>query len=259
MLRKLLKHELRATSRWMLPMFALVLAASVLMRFFGQSFLETDSHVLNVLGVLLVMIFVVSIMGVCILAFALMLYRFWKNLLSDEGYVTMTLPVSVHQHIWAKLLLTALWYVLTVVILVAALFIMTFDMEEIIDSIRLVLGMFMDFRQNWKIWESILTLVEGGLILLLGALLVTLWIWAAMAIGHSFANHKSLFSVLAFFAIEMVQQITGGIIDGIMPDGFTYGLEHTVVLALILAAEMLVAALFYFITAYFLEKRLNLE
>lgn len=259
MLRKLLKHELRATSRWMLPMFALVLAVSVLMRLFGLSFLDANNGVLNTIGVILIVIFVFSIMGVCILAFALMLYRFWKNLLSDEGYVMMTLPVSVHRHIWSKLLLTALWYILTVAVLIAALFIMTFNIEEIMESVRLVLGLFTDFQQNWKIWEAVLTLAEGGLILLLGALLVTLWIWAAMAIGHSFANRKSLFSVLAFFAMEMAMQIAGGIIDGILPDGLTYGLEHTVVLAIIMAAELAVAAVFYFITAYFLKKRLNLE
>ena len=92
MLRKLLKHELRATSRWMLPMFLLVLLATTLARFAGSALIEMDNNILNTIGVILLMIFVFSVMGVCVLAFVLMLYRFWKNLLSDEGYLMMTLP-----------------------------------------------------------------------------------------------------------------------------------------------------------------------
>ena len=73
MLRKLMKHELRATARWMLPMFLLVLLATALARFVGSALIDMDNNVLNTIGVILLMIFVLSIMGVCVLAFVLML------------------------------------------------------------------------------------------------------------------------------------------------------------------------------------------
>ena len=259
MLRKLLKHELRATSRWMLPMFLLVLLASALARFAGSALIDADNNVLNTIGVILLMIFVFSVMGVCVLAFVLMLYRFWKNLLSDEGYLMMTLPVSVHQHILSKLLLVVFWYVCTVLVLLGAVFILTYEIGFFADVFRAVQLFFRELQLDWKAWQSLLTLAEGLLILLFGALLTSLWVCAAMAVGHSFANHKTLLSVVAFFLMEMAMQMIGSIAAGLIPENVFYHMEHTAVLGCVLALELLTATAFYFITAYFLEKRLTLE
>ena len=96
MLRKLIKHEFRATGRIMLPLFLILLVTSVGANFATRGLLETDNKLLDVLGVLLVMAFAIAIMGVCVMSMVVMDQRFYKNLLQDEGNVMMTLPVSVH-------------------------------------------------------------------------------------------------------------------------------------------------------------------
>ena len=53
MLKKLLKHELRATGRIMLPMFLLVLVSAVFANLSTRFLLETDHDFLNLLGILL--------------------------------------------------------------------------------------------------------------------------------------------------------------------------------------------------------------
>ena len=127
---------------------------------------------------------------------------------------------------------------------------------EVSEKLRLF---FREMQLDWKAWQSLLTLVEALLILLVGALLVSLWVCAAMAVGHSFANHKTLLSVVAFFLMEMAMQMIGSIGAGLIPENVFYHMEHTGVLGCVLALELLTATAFYFITAYFLEKRLNLE
>lgn len=102
MLRKLLKHEFRATARIMVPVYLVLLVTALGANFSTRGILKTPYAVLNILGSLLVMAFVVAIMAVCVVSFLLMIQRFYKNLLRDEGYLMLTLPASVHQQVWSS-------------------------------------------------------------------------------------------------------------------------------------------------------------
>ena len=127
MLRKLLKHEFRATGRIMLPMYLILLVTAVGSNFAGRRMMGSQSNILNVLAVLIVMAFGFAIAGVFVMAFVLMIQRFYKNLLQDEGYLMFTLPVSVHQHIWSKLIVSAVWFAATVLAIIAASLIVAFQ------------------------------------------------------------------------------------------------------------------------------------
>lgn len=81
MLRKLLKHEFRATGRVMLPLFGLLVLASVGANLSIRGMLDSDSTFLSTLGTILIMLFTVAIVAVGIMAFILMINRFYKNLL----------------------------------------------------------------------------------------------------------------------------------------------------------------------------------
>ena len=131
MLRKLLKHEFRATGRMMLPLFLILLATSVGANLSIRGMLDTDNRFLNILGSLLIVAFVVAVIGVCVMSMVVMVQRFYKNLLQDEGYVMMTLPVSTHQHIWSKLIVSAVWFALTILIVCLACLIMAADVTVI--------------------------------------------------------------------------------------------------------------------------------
>ena len=50
MLRKLLKHEFRATGRIMLPLYLILLATAIGANFSTRGLLETDLKVLDLLG-----------------------------------------------------------------------------------------------------------------------------------------------------------------------------------------------------------------
>ncbi|MED9822146.1 MAG: hypothetical protein U0J65_09005 [Christensenellales bacterium] len=272
MLRKLMKHELRATARVMGPMMALVLAAAVGGNIATYRLLEMDNNVLNALGILLNMVFVLAIAAMCIVAFVLMVQRFYKNLLRDEGYLMMTLPVSVHQHIWAKLLTTLLWWLAVMVVVVLAMFILVFRVDVVKElftgftKIRFEDLMYMNGLPN-----MIGFFAEILLMMAVSGACVCLEFYAALAVGHSFTHHKDAMSVVMFFALSIlwsaVQSALGYLmvkagmgLDGVviwMQSLNRYAQMHLTMLGM--SAMMLVpAAVWYAVTAHFLKHRLNL-
>src|SRR5699024_3273405 len=58
----------------------------------------------------------VGIIAVIIVAYIFIVLRFYKGLLKDEGYLTMTLPVSLDSILWGKALAAWILMVLTTLV-----------------------------------------------------------------------------------------------------------------------------------------------
>ena len=127
MLIKLMKHEFRATGRVMGPLYLVLLVTAIGANLSTRGLMEADNEFLNMLGGLLVVAFVFAIMGVCLMSLVLMVQRFYKNLLGDEGYVMFTLPASVHQQMWSKLIVSAVWFAATFLAVCAAVAIVAYE------------------------------------------------------------------------------------------------------------------------------------
>ena len=274
MLRKLMKHEFRATGRIMLPLFLILLVTSVGANFSTRGLLETDNKLLDVLGVLLVMAFAIAIVGVCVMSMVVMVQRFYKNLLQDEGYVMMTLPVSVHQHVWSKLIVSAVWFALTIVVVCLACLIMAFDVTFVQQIAAGFRELFQEIYRNLSTYYAIngTAIVAEFLVLcFVGCCAMCLQFYAALAIGHSFPNHKMAWSVLWFFLIQFIMQFLGGMGIMLLDESWFHHLllgwtdnisamasVHLGMVTVILG-EVVYGAVFYILTTYFLKKRLNLE
>lgn len=271
MLGKLMKHELRATSRIMLPLFLLVLLTAAGANVSTRILLDMNHTFLNVLGVVLMIAFILAIIGVCLASFVVMLQRFYKNLLQDEGYIMMTLPVSVHQLVWSKLLVSILWYAATIIIVVLAFFILVFNIslvKEIFQSCSQILSA---LRFNDEAVHIPFFILEILILAFIGCAGTCLTFYSALSIGHSFANRKMLFSVIIYFGIQFILQMAMGLFFTIV--NYTevdYYLANTlpvfsgmtgihILMVLFIIIALIHAAIFYFITTHFLSKRLNLE
>ena len=97
MLRKLLKHEFRATARVMIPLYLITVLLAVLTRatalwaemvtfdgMLGRNFLALLSGII-IFG------FVLALIATFVVAVILAILRFRSNLMADEGYVMFTL------------------------------------------------------------------------------------------------------------------------------------------------------------------------
>ena len=274
MLRKLLKHEFRATGRIMLPLFGILLLVSVGANFSSRGMLNSDSSLLRTLGTIFIMLFIVGIFAVGIISFVLMINRFYKNLLQDEGYVMMTLPVCVHQQIWSKLIVSTVWFAATVVVIGLSCCIMAFDIR-FVGELWHGLGELIAYAAR----SNHLDLVANGaafavellLLCVLGSFGLCLRFYSAMSIGFSFPNHKGLLSVAFYIATGIALQILGGLGMALVNDSWFHrlllGWEPNVSVVagmhlgmwFLIVLELIYCAVFYFLTVYFLQKHLNLE
>lgn len=271
MLRKLLKHEFRATGRIMLPMYLVLLVTALGSNLAGRKMLG-PSDILNILGVLIIMAFGFAICGLLLMSFVLMIQRFYKNLLQDEGYLMFTLPVSIHQHIWSKVIVSSVWFIATVLAIIAASLIVAFQggfLRELFDFI----GYFFQGLQKLKISEALngtVYLVEFAVLMFLSLVAFALQFYAALAAGHSRDNHKMLWSVVWFFGFQFALQFVGSLlIMGLDRmnffrffdcfDGLTPAAAIHVGLLLAIVCAVIYGAIFYAVTTFFLKKHLNLE
>ena len=274
MLRKLLKHEFRATGRVILPIFGLLLLSAVGANLSIRGMTNAQSTFLNTLGTILIMLFFLAIIAVGIVALAVMVSRFYKNLLQDEGYVMMTLPVCVHQQIWSKLIVSTVWFATTVVVIGLSCCIMAFDIRFVGDLWHGFLNLL-----DYAVRINHLDLVANGaafavellLLCVLGSFGLCLRFYSAMSIGFSFPNHKGLLSVAFYIATGIALQILGGLGMALVNDSLFHrlllGWEPNVSVVagmhlgmwFLIVLELIYCAVFYFLTVYFLQKHLNLE
>ena len=102
MVKKLMKYELASYMRSLLP-FQLILLGIALLHRFVQLF-ENDGDAYWTFFSSSTAIFIIACIVTLVATVALCIARFYKNMFTGEGYLSFTLPVTVHQHIWAKLL-----------------------------------------------------------------------------------------------------------------------------------------------------------
>ena len=272
MLGKLLKHEFHATGRVMWVIYVAMLGLSAMANVALRLLDNPALTIMLVRGVLrlAVVVWVLSLIIGGVATVVLMVKRFHKNLLTDEGYLMFTLPANVHQLVFAKLIAAAVWLVATAAVI--ALCVLIGGAGENID-IRLMLSfLFNNDLTALETFSVAVIILEIILMSLLSCALSCLQFYSAMSIGHGFANHKVLWSVVFYFiqcfVIQMLT-VTAVILlafygeNVVVPPSWADSLSplavwHLTVLMVFLA-EVMVGAVFYILTVVNLRRRLNLE
>lgn len=215
MLRKLLKHEFRATARVMLPVYLVTILLALMTRgtafwtemvtmegLTGQSFLLLISSLIGIgFSLALVATFVVAVI--------VMILRFRSNLMADEGYVMFTLPVSTHTLVWSKLIVSTVWFVGAILIDILSMTVLVADITFFQEFGRMIHELSQQMT-TYMVGNGMAFLAELLLMFLLGCLTTCLTFYTPLAIGHSFSQHKMLLSVAFFFAIQVSMQIISG-------------------------------------------------
>lgn len=119
MFKKLFKYDMRAVSRFIVPVLIVMLALTVVGAldgiFLGNMILEmsSDSSVLGVFGFIvsyfLMLIIVFAIGAMASVVSILIMVNYYKSTVSDEAYLTFTLPVKVRDILLSKLLNSSIW------------------------------------------------------------------------------------------------------------------------------------------------------
>ncbi len=129
MFAKLLKHEWKASWATLgiitLSILGLSVLATVDLRLMLNIDLATDNgafaSLLTMACGLFLFAYAVALVVYAVGTQFVLLYRFYKNKFTDEGYLTFTLPVNVHQIFWASFVNMLIWLAISVVTVAAAI------------------------------------------------------------------------------------------------------------------------------------------
>ena len=268
MLSKLLKYEIKATARIFLPLYVVLLAYAVIHKVISL----LSSRQMQAPEAISMFIYVMLIVAIFVVTFVVIIQRFYKNLLSDEGYLMFTLPTKPWKHITSKLLVAMMWTAASVIAAFMSVSIVAFEQIFTMDSWQGFVKVFSEFYKYFGVSTALFTveLLLAGIVSLVSSMLI---IYASIALGQLFNKHRILASLGAFIVLNTVSQIIITIAFAI--PSFTWNLFdanintindfHAVepVIHLVIWLSIiffgLLSAGYFAITNYILSKRLNLE
>lgn len=262
MLGKLLKYDFRAMWKQFSMIWLAALVIALINRFtlpFNQGS-NSDVGVRNeLLPIVTMSVFVGVMCAMFVVVMVFVLTRFYKGLLGDEGYLMHTLPVQTWQLVLSKLICAIVVTVVNVVVSILVMFLMMpINWTELFDVIlwqRLLQGLM-------KRPDALLYLGEFFLLCVVALALMVTMVYLSMAIGHLFHRRRVLMSVVAFFALNIAENLAISLasnlgimelFDQIVSFSGHAGFWVGIVLMLIPLVVMFLA------TSHILKNRLNLE
>ena len=203
MLGKLLKYDLKANRNMFLLMHGILLSVALGSRF---SMLEAFEALQGYSGlgwvtVLLMITYFIALVAINVMAYVLIIRRFYTNLFGSEGYLSFTLPVTAIQHFASKVISALIWLLSTVVIQVISLLITFSGVVE--------LGFLGDFCETMG--EVISQLFSAGdtiwqvVIGVFNSLAGLYMIYFAICLGQMVNRHRVLSSVLFYLGMNFFQ------------------------------------------------------
>ena len=251
----LVRYEFKNVNKWYLALYAAVLVLSVLigMQVHYYNYVSfKDSQ--PVLLFFLALVFGGLMITLGISTIFLIIKRFKGSVYDRQGYLTLTLPVSEHHIITAKLVGAFIWSILSSTVLVLSAFIIvTITVPEWISNSELIplVGTFLPQ----------LSLI--GVSFLLNTISGILCIYLAISIGQLFNEYRTALAVAAYIGIQIVigfievffNTSTNFYINSLagFNDNFYMGASVGIV------EELIFIAIFYLGTYYILKNKVNLQ
>lgn len=269
---KLIKYEIRSSCKLIAIIWAALIVASLLFSFTGDHFMNimpafSNSAAASIITLLTGMLYFALFLAMMAVSVMIIIMRFYKGLLGDEGYLMHTLPVKPWQLITSKGIVSV--GVLTVSVIVGIISIMILGgiadpsgLSEFLRGIGRELG-----QEPMKI----LILIEAIVLIIMSLLKSIYQVYAALAIGQLTGKHRILLAFGAYVGISITLSIITfavmlisaecGIadwIDGLYRDGQSDLLIQLSMLGIFLFTLLQLAA-FHVVTERILTKKLNLQ
>lgn len=278
MLGKMFLHEMRQS--WRVPVLMSVIAVvlTVIVKLGIELMAETDfryeapSFVLSTMMIFLVAYFIFMI-ATNFLIFLLIPVRFYRESYSALGYLTHCLPVEKSTILWAHTFCGVIWLLLYMAIDLFALDLLVFRGQSmVIEVMRFVFGPVM--REIRNVMQTVgapavIAMTLGILYVLLYPFHVILNSFCAVSLGQVFKKHRIAGAVLMYyllgFAVSIVNSVLMTVIlifSGLIGRELSQtGIAWFVVVVIATALLLLLiqTIVFFVISVYRMNKRLNLE
>ncbi len=272
MVKKLFKHEFIYYLRTLIIFLPIMLVLGTVARISIAVHRENNIYTGLAMGSSITLLIVAGI-GLMLFATVLSIVRFYKNMYSLEGYLTFTLPVNNHQHIFVKLTVALIFQCITMVIIFLGAVIAASG-EPLAVTLKFIGEVLKVFFEVVHPVNTIFYIIEMLLIFVLYIAVPMLLYYACISIGQLAKKNRILMAFIAYFVHNVLMQVlstiatiilaiigsTGEIADQVITllDMFGQGAMHIILIGYLLFQTAL-AVLYYFVTHYIMTKKLNLE
>lgn len=270
---KLIKYEFKSIGRLMGILWIALPVCALFLGLTGKVSYNIDNPFFNDLLSLVTLILYISVFVATIaVTTVVIIMRFYKGLMKQEGYLMHTLPVKTWQLITAKgIVSTCVVLISGIISILSILLLNSLDgLKSLVDVIH---SLFMTFQEYPN---SILLFIVLIIFILSGIVSGIYHIYVSLAIGHLAKKHHILYSLLSYIGISIICSVISTKLFALLTPWLTKLSTYTVQPSLgilfgnvskILSTTGLISILlafveiliFHFVSEYILRKHLNLE
>lgn len=268
MLGKLLKYELKATSRVFVPLYIAILVVSIV------NGLSLNLEILNIQGLATIVLMCLFI-SLFVITIVVTIQRFNKNLLKDEGYLMFTLPVSSKHLVLSKYLTSLIWTFLSFVVAFLSFTIIFmiptykyFDFSYFINEFNLLFSNMLNLNILGQFLKIILLMIISYTIFIFN-------VYLALSVGQLpiFNRFRNVSSFIGFLVINLLISYAQNIVSLFVNDAsvnieaidnINYAINSVTSIVskglnIAIVINLIIILVLFFATTYILDKKLNLE
>ena len=239
----LVRYEFKNVNKWFLALYAAVLSLSVIIGIQGSTLSSTyyqDKGV--VMLVFLSLVFGGLVITLSISTLILIIQRFKGSVYDRRGYLTLTLPVSEHQILSAKLLGAFVWSLASTVVFLFSLYIIISMIQP--DAFLSSFAEYMLKNYTDNFWLALISYIFNTLASIL-------CIYLSISIGQLFNEYRTALAVVAYIAIQIVL--------GFITLNLRIDFDYNWVLSFEIFKDLILSVGFYLGTYYILKNKVNLQ
>ena len=268
MLGKLLKYELKATSRVFIPLYIAILVVSIV------NGLSLNLEIFNIQGLATIILMCLFI-SLFVITIVVTIQRFNKNLLKDEGYLMFTLPVSSKYLVLSKYLTSLIWTFLSFIVAFLSFTIIFmiptyqyFDFSYFINEFNLLFSNMLNLNILGQFLKIILLMIISYTIFIFN-------VYLALSVGQLpiFNRFRNVSSFIGFLVINLLISYAQNIVSLFVNDAsvnieaidnINYAINSVTSIVskglnIAIVINIIIILVLFFATTYILDKKLNLE
>ena len=239
----LVRYEFKNVNKWFFALYAAVLSLSVIIGIHGSALSSTyyqDKGALML--VFLALVFGGLVITLSISTLILIIQRFKGSVYDRRGYLTLTLPVSEHQILSAKILGAFVWSLTSTVVFLLSLYIIIAMISPDVFISTLFKDLFEYYLGN--LWLSLTTYV-------LNTLASILCIYLSISIGQLFDEYRTALAVVAYIVIHTL--------IGFSDLFLNISINYSSFLTYEIIKDIILIVVYYIGTYYILKNKVNLQ
>lgn len=269
MVKKLFKQELISYIRSLLPMELVLLGIAALTRII--QFFEVDSISYEIISVSSIVALVVSMVVCLVMTEVIAIKRYYSNLFTNEGYLTLTLPVANSAHIITKLVCAVCVNIISFLNVILAVCIATAGevCKEIFKAGFYLLEKFIEYTKV----DGVFYIIEIIILFIVTLAVQMLLFYTCITLGQMAKKNRVLAAFGVYFGYYFICQTLGTVMTvfatafyDILPleqialfaERNPYEFVH-IILCLSIILSLVMGLIYYAISIRVINRKLNLE